>query len=69
MFSLWVGFKGGKGMATSAGAFLAMAPTAVLINFGIWLAITFGTGLRLARIDRGGPRAASAHRGDPAPGR
>jgi glycerol-3-phosphate acyltransferase PlsY len=44
MFSLWVGFKGGKGMATSAGVFLAMAPTAVLINFAIWLALTFGTG-------------------------
>lgn len=44
MFSLWVGFKGGKGMATSAGVFLAMAPTAVLINFGLWLALTFGTG-------------------------
>lgn len=44
MFSLWVGFRGGKGMATSAGAFLALAPTAVLINFGVWLALTFGTG-------------------------
>lgn len=44
MFSLWVGFRGGKGMATSAGAFLAVAPAAVLINFGLWLALTFGTG-------------------------
>ena len=44
MFSLWVGFRGGKGMATSAGVFLALAPTAVLINLGLWLALTFGTG-------------------------
>jgi glycerol-3-phosphate acyltransferase PlsY len=44
MFSLWVGFKGGKGMATSAGAFLGLAPWAVLVGFVIWLALTFGTG-------------------------
>lgn len=44
MFSLWVGFRGGKGMATSAGAFLALAPTAVGINFALWLALAVGTG-------------------------
>jgi glycerol-3-phosphate acyltransferase PlsY len=44
MFSLWVGFKGGKGMATSAGVFLALAPWAVLGGFVLWLALTFGTG-------------------------
>ncbi len=44
MFSLWVGFKGGKGMATSAGVFLALAPWAVVVGFVVWLAITFGTG-------------------------
>ena len=30
IFSLWVGFKGGKGIATSAGVFLALATWAVL---------------------------------------
>jgi glycerol-3-phosphate acyltransferase PlsY len=44
MFSLWVGFRGGKGMATSAGVFLALAPWAVGVAFVVWLAVTFGTG-------------------------
>ena len=44
MFSLWVGFKGGKGMATSAGAFLGLAPWAVLGGFILWCALTFSTG-------------------------
>ena len=44
MFSVWVGFKGGKGMATSAGVFLGLAPWAVLIGLGVWCALTFGTG-------------------------
>ena len=44
MFSLWVGFKGGKGMATSAGVFLGLAPLAVLAGFVIWLAVALGTG-------------------------
>ena len=44
MFSLWVGFKGGKGMATGAGVFLALAPWAVLGGFAVWLALTLPTG-------------------------
>ena len=44
MFSVWVRFKGGKGMATSAGVFLALAPWAVLVGLVLWLALTFGTG-------------------------
>ena len=44
MFSLFVGFKGGKGMATSAGAFLGLAPWAVLGGLIVWLVLTFGTG-------------------------
>lgn len=44
MFSVWVGFKGGKGMATSAGAFLGLAPWAVLGGLLIWLALTLPTG-------------------------
>jgi len=44
MFSLWVGFKGGKGMATSAGVFLGLAPMAVLIGFAIWLGLTLASG-------------------------
>jgi acyl phosphate:glycerol-3-phosphate acyltransferase len=44
MFSLWVGFKGGKGMATSAGAFLGLAPWAVLGGLVVWLILTLPTG-------------------------
>ncbi len=39
MFSLWVGFRGGKGVATSAGVFLGLAPWAVLGAFLVWLAV------------------------------
>ena len=44
MFSVWVGFRGGKGIATSAGAFLALAPWAVLGGLIVWCAVTFPTG-------------------------
>jgi glycerol-3-phosphate acyltransferase PlsY len=37
MFSFWVGFRGGKGVATSAGAFLALAPWAVLLGLFAWV--------------------------------
>ncbi len=43
MFSVWVGFKGGKGIATSAGVFLALAPWAVLGGFVAWAVVAFGT--------------------------
>ena len=36
MFSPYVRFRGGKGVATAAGVFLAMAPLAVLISLVIW---------------------------------
>jgi len=43
VFSLWVGFRGGKGVATSAGVFLALAPLSLLAGFGVWLALALGT--------------------------
>lgn len=36
MFSVFVRFRGGKGVATSAGVFMALAPWAVLIGFAVW---------------------------------
>jgi len=36
MYSFWVGFRGGKGVATSAGVFLGLAPWAVLAAFVVW---------------------------------
>ncbi|HUG41035.1 MAG TPA: glycerol-3-phosphate 1-O-acyltransferase PlsY [Longimicrobiales bacterium] len=45
VFSIYVGFRGGKGVATSAGVFLALAPWAVLIGFIVW-----GVTVTLTRI-------------------
>ena len=36
MVSPYVRFRGGKGVATTAGVFLALAPLAVLISLAIW---------------------------------
>jgi glycerol-3-phosphate acyltransferase PlsY len=36
MFSPYVSFKGGKGVATAAGVFLALAPVAVLLAIVVW---------------------------------
>jgi glycerol-3-phosphate acyltransferase PlsY len=44
MFSVWVGFRGGKGMATSAGVLLGLAPSAVLVSLVVWCVLTFATG-------------------------
>src|SRR5271169_3866104 len=37
MFPIWLKFRGGKGVATGLGAFLMIAPTAVLLAAGIFL--------------------------------
>jgi len=37
VFSIWVKFKGGKGVATSAGVFLALAPLPLLACFFVWV--------------------------------
>jgi acyl phosphate:glycerol-3-phosphate acyltransferase len=39
MFPVWLGFKGGKGVATGLGVFLALAPKAVLIAVVLFAAI------------------------------
>lgn len=44
MFSLFVGFRGGKGIATSAGVFVGLAPWAVLAALIVWCLLTFATG-------------------------
>ena len=43
MFPVWLGFKGGKGVATGLGVFLALAPKAVLIAVVLFLAIVIFT--------------------------
>lgn len=42
-YSPWVGFKGGKGIATSAGVFCAFAPFAIPVLIIVWCAFFFTT--------------------------
>jgi len=42
-YTLWLGFRGGKGIATSAGVLLALVPWALLIIFLVWLIVMAAT--------------------------
>ena len=39
VFPLYLKFKGGKGVATSAGVFLALCPLPFAIAFGVWFTL------------------------------
>jgi glycerol-3-phosphate acyltransferase PlsY len=43
IFPVWIGFKGGKGVATYIGTLLGVAPLMVVVFAVIWLAIAFTT--------------------------
>ena len=45
MFSVYVRFKGGKGVATSAGVLLALATTPLLISIALWGLLVYATGV------------------------
>ncbi len=38
-YTCWLKFKGGKGIATSAGVLVALVPWALLIIFAVWVAV------------------------------
>jgi acyl phosphate:glycerol-3-phosphate acyltransferase len=44
VFSIFVGFKGGKGVATAAGVMLGLTPAALLIALAVWIAVVALTG-------------------------
>ena len=43
LFPVWLGFKGGKGVATYIGTLLGVAPIMVVLFAAVWLAIAFTT--------------------------
>src|SRR5438270_5663790 len=43
-YPLWLGFRGGKGVATSLGVLLALVPAAAIIMVAVWALIFFVTG-------------------------
>ena len=44
VFSVFVGFKGGKGVATAAGVMLGLTPVALGVAAAVWAALVFLTG-------------------------
>lgn len=39
VFPVWLGFKGGKGVATSAGTLFGLMPLAALIGLAVWVVV------------------------------
>jgi glycerol-3-phosphate acyltransferase PlsY len=44
IWTVFAGFKGGKGVGTAAGALLALAPVQVAIAFAVWAVVAFCSG-------------------------
>ncbi len=55
MYPVWLGFRGGKGVATGAGVLLAASPVLALVCGTVWLAVALGV-----RISSAASLAASA---------
>jgi len=43
MFTFWLGFKGGKGVATSAGVLLGLAWMSLVVGFAVWLIVYYSS--------------------------
>ncbi len=43
VYSVFLGFRGGKGIGTAAGGYLAIAPWALLAALGVWLVVVAAT--------------------------
>lgn len=41
IFPVWIGFRGGKGVATGAGGYLLLSPWAVLSGLVLWVVIVY----------------------------
>ena len=51
IFTPWLRFRGGKGVATGLGAFLALDPLAMAVGVGVWLtALLIGRYVSLASV-------------------
>ena len=46
--SPWLRFRGGKGVATSLGVFLAILPVPTLLAFGLWILLFVASGFRVS---------------------
>jgi acyl phosphate:glycerol-3-phosphate acyltransferase len=42
LFPVWLGFRGGKGVATYLGILLALSPVGAVVFAAVWLALAFG---------------------------
>lgn len=43
VFSVWARFRGGKGVATGGGVYVAFAPAAAAMGFVVWVAVVLAT--------------------------
>jgi glycerol-3-phosphate acyltransferase PlsY len=44
VFSVFVGFRGGKGVATAAGVMLGLTPAALGVAVAVWIVLVYATG-------------------------